>query len=113
MMEDQLPDRVRAAEQRREFRQLLDASSIGRLPKGFEKEPGIGSGQCNVCRNDQCGEVGCVVPDGCACSCTPDKEQLTSAISDALTRLLCRDISEDDAAEIANDLYRLGWRRES
>jgi hypothetical protein len=106
-------ERVREAEERREFGALLDASSIGKPPKGYENEPSIGSGMCQPCRADQCAEVGCAIAPGCACSCTADKEVLAEEVSTALTRLLCRDLSDDDAAEIADELYRNGWRRET
>lgn len=105
-------ERVRAAEVRREFGELREQSSIGKPPKDFENEPSIGSGMCQPCRADQCAEVGCAIL-GCACSCTGDKEALAEEVSTVLTRLSCRDLSEDDAVEIADELYRNGWRRES
>jgi hypothetical protein len=113
MMEDQLPDRVRAAEQRREFRQLLIQSSIARLPKGFdEREGAIGSGMCQPCREDRCGDVECAIPAGCACNCTPDKEALASEIAALLDqRGIWR--SDDDPMEMSKVLYAKGWRRES
>lgn len=113
MMEDQLPDRVRAAEQRREFRQLLDASSIGKLPKGLEKTEAIGSGLCQPCREDRCGTIGCMISNGgCACSCTADKETLAGQIAVQLDE---RSIwySVDEPMEMAKALYAKGWRRES
>lgn len=111
MMEDQLPDRVRRAEENREFRQLLEQSSIGKSPKGFEREPNIGSGQCQPCHDDRCADVGCALPHGCACPCTADKRSLADDITAVLAG---RNMwyHEDDVAELVDTLYGKGWRRE-
>jgi hypothetical protein len=112
MMEDQLPDRVRAAEQRREFERLLGLSSIGKPPKGLKKEF-VPSGMCEVCRADRCDDMECMISNGgCACTCTADKETLAGEIATLLDqRGIWR--NDDDPMEMAKVLYTKGYRRES
>jgi len=105
-------ERVHEAEQNREFRELLDASSIGKPPKGFEREPSIGAGMCQPCREDRCDDIGCAIPAGCACSCTADKEALAGEIITSFNELGMW-FSVEDAAEMARSLYGKGWRREA
>jgi hypothetical protein len=106
MTEDQLPDRVRAAEENREFRQLLEQSSIGQPPKGFENEPAIGSGMCETCRSDWCGEIDCLTA-GCACTCIADK----SALHRDMLEIYDND-NPESLYDVACSLYGRGWRRE-
>jgi hypothetical protein len=105
-------ERVHEAEQNREFRELLDASSIGKPPKGFEREPSIGAGMCQPCREDRCSDIECAVPTGCACSCTADKEALATEMITLFNDLDLR-FNDDDMVEVASFLYGKGWRREA
>lgn len=106
MMEDQLPDRVRAAEERREFDRLLDVSSVGPVHRNQNRA----MVHCGPCADDQCGEIGCTGVD-CSCVCLAEKEILAGHVKDVMTRLGCW-FSADDTVEIAESLYRKGWRRE-
>lgn len=102
-----VPKRVREAEERREFRDLLRAA----IPVTDEDIRAIATGQCQPCRNDRCGDTGCAIPTGCACTCTTDKRVLSSQIIQFAYEQQYSLVPED-ADEIADALYREGWRRE-
>lgn len=101
-----VPKRVQEAEERREFRELLRAA----IPVTDEDIRAIATGQCQPCRNDQCGDAGCALPTGCACTCTAEKLTLAQQIYDAINQLGMW-FNMDDLTEIADALYREGWRR--
>lgn len=104
-MTEPTPERVRAAEERREFRQLLDDSSIGQLPPALAAQPHVGSGLCQTCANDRCGQFYCVSAD-CACTCMADR----AALADELLEIFGQ--HPENLTAVADELYTRGWRRQ-